>query len=69
MDRVPDSRFVGHPNNTTGFADSCRETLVKLGHRKYVPCCLTTAYTQKIFEVVEAVESLDRTRLSTISEI
>ena len=69
MDRVPDSRFVGHPNDTTSFADFCRETLVKLGYRKYVLCCFTTAYTQKTLEGLEAVERLDRTRSSIISKI
>jgi len=57
------------PNDITTFEGSCRETLVKLGYRKYVPCCFTTAYTLKISDVLEAMERLDRTRSSIISKI
>ena len=69
MDRVPDSIFVGHAIATVTFTNFCRETLVKLSYRKYDPCCFTTAYTQKAFEGLEAVERLDRTRSSIISKI
>src|SRR5258706_3956586 len=67
-ERVPDSIFVGHTNHTAIFLSFCRETLVKLGYRKYVPCCFTTAYTQIPLEGLEAVERLDRTRSSIISK-
>ncbi len=67
--RVPDSIFVCPPNDITTFAGFCRETLVKLSYRKYVPCCFTTAYTQKTLEISDAVESLDRTRLSRIEPV
>ena len=59
---------MGHPNDTTHFADFYRETLVKLGYRQYDPYCFTTAYTQKTLEGSEAVERLDRTRSSIISK-
>src|SRR5258705_4531317 len=69
LGRAPDSIFVCHSNDTSYFADFCRETLVKLSHRKYSPYCFITAYTQKTLEGVEAVERLDRTRSSIISKI
>ena len=34
---VLDFRFEGHPTGTTTFRAFCRETLVKLSYRKYVP--------------------------------
>ena len=69
VDRGPDSMFVGRPNHRTPFAGFCRETLVKLGNRKYVWCCFTIAYTRKTFEISDAVERLDRTRSSITSKI
>ena len=68
MDGVSDSIFVGHTYYIETFAGFCREILVKLDYRKYVPCCFTTAYTQKTLEGLEAVERLDRTRSSIISK-
>ena len=45
MGRVPDSRFVGHALYWRIHRQFVG-TLVKLGYRKCVPFCFTTAYTQ-----------------------
>jgi hypothetical protein len=60
MNRVPDSIFAGHTNHIAIFLSFCRETLLKLGCRKYYPYYFTTAYTQ------ETLEGMDRTRSSIL---